>query len=92
MQIIEFRGKLLEANVLEANFRGKFLEANSKWTMDIARFSSHGVDKRPIEPVKWGGGAAKNSRQAFAVAQPFLGKAEHDVDGVTCSSAADRSA
>jgi hypothetical protein len=40
MQIIEFRGKLLEANVLEANFRGKFLEANSKWTMDTGHEAS----------------------------------------------------
>jgi hypothetical protein len=53
--------------------------------MDIARFSSHGVDKRPIKPVTWVG-AAENSHQAFAVVQPFLGKAEHDMD------AADRSA
>jgi hypothetical protein len=39
-----------------------------------------------------GGGAAENSRQAFAVVQLFLGKVEHDVDGVAHSSAADRSA
>ena len=49
------------------------------------------VDKSPIDPVKGGGTTENSARQAFVIVQPFL-KVEYDVDGVTYSSAADRSA